>query len=370
MPDPSSDCYSGTKSLLSLDRVGRARTDSESRDRAPPGEGGSEECDRSSARSPIPPARYHLLGTFRLTGGKESGRSRQNRTAVRRRLLLPISILFAVGAVVLPHSGWENHGDRPVVYGFRNGEQLTLDVIPAPRPTGAGVLVIQSGGWESRRSPPSEVRVALRELLDQGIAVIAVRHTDLPTSTIPEAAEDIRRAARFVRSRAEEYHLDGERLGVFGISSGGHLALLLGTRGDAGNPAALDPVDRYPSRVKAVAAVSPPTDLRGWAAAPPPRFQRTPVILRRLTLGPAPAAEVSPVIHVTPRAPATLLIHGDQDELVPIDHSRAIAAALGQAGVSHKFVEIRHGGHALAKEHVMGAVTNWFGQRLSSGQGL
>jgi acetyl esterase/lipase len=286
-----------------------------------------------------------------------------------RWLLLPFSILCAFGAVILPHAGLSLHRTGPVVYGCRGEEQLTLEVFPAARPTGAGVLVIQSGGWESQPSQPAELLTTLPGFLSNGITVITVRHTNAPDATVVDAAADVRRAARFVRSRAAEYHLDGERLGVFGVSSGGHLALLLGTDGDDGNPAAVDPVDRYSCRVKAVAAVCPPTDLREWAADPPAAFREMPAILRRLSLSPAQAAAVSPRIRVTPRSPATLLIHGDRDELVPIDHSRATAAALGQAGVRCELVEVRQGGHALAREQFMGTVARWFGQELAGASG-
>lgn len=72
---------------------------------------------------------------------------------------------------------------------------------------------------------------------------------------------DMRRSVRFIRQHANDYGVDPNRIGVFGGSAGGHLALLLGTTGDSGDPSASDPVLRESSRVAAVVANFPPTDL-------------------------------------------------------------------------------------------------------------
>src|SRR5258708_39480058 len=72
------------------------------------------------------------------------------------------------------------------------------------------------------------------------------------------------RAVRFVRSRADQYRIDPERIGMTGASAGGHLSLMLGTTGTAGNSEAKDPVDRFSSRVQAVACFYPPTDFLNY----------------------------------------------------------------------------------------------------------
>ena len=76
---------------------------------------------------------------------------------------------------------------------------------------------------------------------------------------------DVRRAVRFIRQHAGEYGVDPNRIGVFGGSAGGQLALLLGTTADSGDPSASDAVLRESSRVAAVVAYFPPTDLSRWA---------------------------------------------------------------------------------------------------------
>src|SRR5205814_4046455 len=67
----------------------------------------------------------------------------------------------------------------------------------------------------------------------------------------------------FIHAHAAEYHVDANRLGVFGGSAGGHLSLMLGLAPQAANPSA-DGVDRMPATVRAVAAWFPPTDFLNY----------------------------------------------------------------------------------------------------------
>ena len=120
---------------------------------------------------------------------------------------------------------------------------------------------------------------------------------------------DMRRAVRFIRQHAGEYGVDPNRIGVFGGSAGGQLALLLGTTADSGDPSAADPVLRESSRVAAVVAYFPPTDLSRWA-----NRRAFPAI----TLTEAEAAQYSPIRFVSPGAAPSLIVHGDADTTVPM----------------------------------------------------
>ena len=65
-------------------------------------------------------------------------------------------------------------------------------------------------------------------------------HGSQPRFIIPEITQDMHRAVRFVRSRADQYKFDPQRIGITGASAGGHLSLMLGTTGTAGNSEAKD----------------------------------------------------------------------------------------------------------------------------------
>ena len=141
------------------------------------------------------------------------------------------------------------------------GMALTFDVLKPATANGAGVLFMVSGGWVSSWSPPEQTATRFEALLDGGFTVFAVRHGSSPLFKVPDAVDDVRRATRYIKANAREWGVDPDRLGVFGGSAGGHLSLMLGTTGDAGDPAASDPVLRESSKVAAVVAYFPPVDL-------------------------------------------------------------------------------------------------------------
>ena len=67
----------------------------------------------------------------------------------------------------------------------------------------------------------------------------------------------MQRAIRTVRSRAAEWNIDPQRIGVIGFSAGGQLAALAATRFDSGNTGAADPIDRENSKPAFQALIYP-----------------------------------------------------------------------------------------------------------------
>jgi acetyl esterase/lipase len=63
-----------------------------------------------------------------------------------------------------------------------------------------------------------------------------VVHGSQPRFTVEEIIAAIHRAVRFVRSRAESFGIDPGKLGITGSSAGGHLGLMVVTRGGPGKP--------------------------------------------------------------------------------------------------------------------------------------
>src|SRR5262249_49343539 len=97
-------------------------------------------------------------------------------------------------------------------------------------------------------------------LLRRGYTVFAVYHVSQPQATVMEITDDVNRAVRYVRHNARQYGVDPQRLGVTGGSAGGHLSLMLATRGGPGSKGP-DPIDAESSAVQAVAIFYPVTDL-------------------------------------------------------------------------------------------------------------
>ena len=249
-----------------------------------------------------------------------------------------------------------------VVYGYKDdGLALMLDVYRSARPNGAGVIAIASGQWQSSVELAQVFAQAAPALNARGFAVFVVRHGSRPKYPLSSVVADMRRSVRFIHQHAKEYGVDPDRIGVFGNSSGGHLALLLGTTGDSGNPSASDLVLRESSRVAAVVANYPGTDLARLAVQQP-----------FLNITAAEAAEFSPIRFVSPGSAPSLIAHGDADTSVPIVHGETMYAALMKAGVLASFIRIKGAEHGFAGaapadlERVYAAMVQWFERHLGS----
>jgi acetyl esterase/lipase len=233
-------------------------------------------------------------------------------------------------------------------------------VIKPQNANGSAVLYMVSGGWVSRWAAP-ETRVAqFKALLDSGITVIPIHHGSAPRFKVPEAHADVKRALRHITYNAASYGIDAKRLGVFGGSAGGHLSLMLGLNGDNGDAAATDPVLKAPARIKAVVAYYPPDDLRRLTG-PNERFPA-------LDFPNEQAAAISPILFADGKDPATLIVHGDADELVNIASGQRMYDALKAAGAKTEFVVIKGGDHGFSNQahraEAGAAMAKWFKENL------
>jgi acetyl esterase/lipase len=272
-----------------------------------------------------------------------------------------------------------------VIYARKFGTALTLDVItPKEKANGAAVLVMVSGGWFSAHEGINPANYG--ELLGRGYTVFAVVHGSQPRFTIPEAVADVNRAARFVRSRAKQYNIDPDRIGVTGGSAGGHLSLMLGTAGKDGDPNARDPVERASSRVQAVACFFPPTDFLNYGQpgeealgggtlnnfkAPFDFVEMDPKTrsFRQIT-DPEKRREIgraiSPITHVSAKSAPTLILHGDADKLVPIQQAEEFVARMKEAKVPVELVVKKgasHGWPGMAQDQK--TIADWFDKYLA-----
>jgi acetyl esterase/lipase len=277
-----------------------------------------------------------------------------------------VAAVFCVAVSFVPaaFAAEKAHIEPDVVYGHKDGLAMTFDVLKPKEPAnGAGVLFMVSGGWYSVWTPPENLLPRFQSLLDKGFTVFIVRHGSSPKYNIPEIVADVRRGVRFIRKNAARFHVDPQRLGVTGGSAGGHLSLMLGTTGDDGDPKAKDELLRTSDRVAAVVAYYPPTDVRPWVQPDSTYYQRFPA----LRFEAAKADAYSPLLAVSPDDPPTLLIHGDQDQLVPIDHSQKILAEFQKHHVPCELMVIKGAGHGFPKkdqDRVAAARDAWFVEHL------
>jgi acetyl esterase/lipase len=292
--------------------------------------------------------------------------------------------LFASSSVSADEPAFDRKED--VIYARKFGTALTMDIFtPRSRVNGAGIIFAVSGGFRS--SHEAITPAYLRPLLDRGYTVFAVVHGSQPRYTVPEIVEDMNRSVRFIRYHAKDYGIEKDRIGICGASAGGHLSLMLGTAGEKGKPDAKDPVDRESSRVQAVACFFPAADLLNYGQPGREMLRATdhgkpfrPAFdyyeldkdtnvwvhitdtdrLREIT------RKISPITHVSGDDPPTLIIHGDADQLVPIQQSESFVAKMKAAGVTTKLVVKKGAGHGwLGLDKDLLLLADWFDEYLA-----
>jgi len=177
----------------------------------------------------------------------------------------------------------------------------------------------------------------------------------------PAQLEDVKCAIRFLRAKAKEFHIDTARIAVWGDSSGGHIAALLGTTGNVKEFEGTGGWQDFSSRVNAVILVSAPTDLqRAFEEArrlgiseeilAQPRADVEQFIGGRLEESKEKLDRANPIAYVTKDDPPFLLIHGDQDQVVSASNSIWLYEALKAANVPAELQILKGAGHEISSE--------------------
>jgi acetyl esterase/lipase len=153
--------------------------------------------------------------------------------------------------------GFENRRDEPEQardYWVRNIHNPSLTVFPAPkeRANGAAVLIVPGGGHRELVFKAEGIEPA-KYFNDLGVTAFVLKHrlpreTNSPYSLQIHPRQDAQRAMRLIRSRAAEWNLDPQRIGVVGFSAGGEVAALLVYSPTAGDPNTVDVIDRMNCR--------------------------------------------------------------------------------------------------------------------------
>src|SRR5437879_11499352 len=110
----------------------------------------------------------------------------------------------------------------------------------------AAVIVFPGGGY-GFLATNHEGRQIANWLNAMGITAFVLKYRLGPRYHHPVELGDAQRAIRMVRSRAKEFGVLPDKIGVMGFSAGGHLASTTATHFDSGNPQATDPIVRASS---------------------------------------------------------------------------------------------------------------------------
>jgi acetyl esterase/lipase len=229
------------------------------------------------------------------------------------------------------------------------------------------LIWIHGGGWHVAKD--SRLQFLPARVVGRNYVLASIGYRDSNQAHFPAQVQDCKAAIRFLRAHARQYHIDPKRIGVWGVSAGGHLAVLIGTsggvaafEGDGGNA-------HFSSRVAAVCNFSGPADLSTFEGGIPAVKQQVPKLMQEF-LGELPkerpdlVIKASPITYADPTDPPFLIMHGDADPLVEVDQAVRLYEVLQSNRVEVTLAIVKGGGHVFWGPEVDREIDAFFDKHL------
>ena len=226
---------------------------------------------------------------------------------------------------------------KPVIR-LGNVSTPTLTVYsPSGKNTGAAVVVFPGGGYQILAIDLEGTEVC-DWLNSIGVTCVLLKYRVPESGPYPKSSaplQDAQRAVGIVRSHADDWHIDPQRVGVLGFSAGGHLAAALSTHFDQRLYDPVDAADQLSCRPDFAVIIYP-----GYLALAEQNF--------------AP----NPDIHVTDKTPQTFLVQAEDDP-VHVENSIVYFMALKNAKVPAEMHIYANGGHGYGLRRTELPITAW-----------
>jgi acetyl esterase/lipase len=271
------------------------------------------------------------------------------------RLVLLISFLnvFVVTSFAqTPIRLWE--GDAPNAIGKEAIDIPTITPYLAPKniATGAAIIVYPGGGYV-RLSDVKEGSAVAEFLNSIGVTAFVLKYRLGPKYGQPNQLLDASRAMRMVRSRAKEWGIDANRIGILGFSAGGHLASTLATHYDFGNANSTDEIEKISSRPDLQILIYPVVTMGEFTHAGS----------KRNLLGENPSDELvkkySNELQITKDTPPAFIVASVEDKSVPFENSLQYVQALRKNGVPFEFHLYEKGAHGFGLAPTDPILSTW-----------
>ena len=231
---------------------------------------------------------------------------------------------------------------------------ITMHLPITVNSTRAAVVVLPGGGYH-RLAEDHEGRQIARWLNSYGVAAYIVKYRHAGKGYgYPAPQDDAQRAMQIVRSKAGQWELDANKIGVLGFSAGGHLASTVTTLFDTEYGMAGDASDNVSSRPDFSVLCYPVISMTQWF---------THRGSKRNLLGEQPDAELvklmSTELQVTEKTPPVFLLHADDNREVWPENSIAFYTALRKVKVKAELHIYEKGGHGFGLGQGKGPVESW-----------
>jgi len=278
-----------------------------------------------------------------------------------RHALILLTALLATTPLIAQRGGasperiklWT--GDAPGAMGQQDEDIPTLDLylVPPERAVGTAVVVCPGGGYRNLAIDHEGEQIA-RWWNSLGVSAFVLRYRLGPKYHHPVELGDAQRALRWVRSRAEQYGVQPDRIGIMGFSAGGHLASSAATLFDKGQAAAADPIDRLSSRPDFAVLGYPVISMTTEYV-----HQGSKNNLLGESPDPALAEHLSTELQVTSETPPTFLFHTNEDTVVPAENSVLFYLALRRAKIPAELHIYERGPHGVGLAWSDAVLSSW-----------
>ena len=235
---------------------------------------------------------------------------------------------------------------------YSNIHRPTLTVFAPAKTAGTAVIYAPGGGYVRVAAGVNGGEV-VKWLNAAGVTVFMLKYRHAEYGA-PAPLQDALRALRIVRSRAAEWGVRPDRVGMLGGSAGGHLTASAGTLFDAPEGrtgATLDGVSARPDFMVLIFPVITMQDPFAHGTS------------RRALLGENPGAEAgkrwSPDEQVTAATTPTFLVHTTEDNVAVVENSLLFYQAMRRAKAPIEMHLYQRGPHGAGMDPKLGPVSEW-----------
>lgn len=209
------------------------------------------------------------------------------------------------------------------------------------------VIFIHGGGWmhNDKYADMGYMKKTVAEIVANGFALASIDYRFSTQAVFPAQIQDCNQAISFLYDNADKYGLDRSKFAVIGFSAGGHLASMVGLARNNNVDAFFVPRASRFFQIKAVIDFYGPSDLLLFPGSDNAKSAEA------LLIGAAPFERpdlskiASPVTYVDKNDPPFLIIHGEKDDMVPLNQSRLLSSWLKIAGVPNELIIVKDAPH-------------------------
>ncbi|WP_231433813.1 MULTISPECIES: alpha/beta hydrolase [unclassified Chryseobacterium] len=247
------------------------------------------------------------------------------------------------------------------IYRPKNSENTKLPV----------VIYVHGGAWVEGDKviyADNYVENTILKLLKKNHAVISVNYRLVSEDVhFPTPVQDTKDAVRWVRKNADEYNLDENNIGMWGVSAGAHLSLLSAYTEDK-DFVGDSRLSQYSAKVNYVVDNFGPVDMNRLlhTRATKPLLLTVGLISKKIIdlrgklikgitgldikENKKEVVEIcktiSPLTYTQNTVP-TLILHGNKDKIAPVRHSKRLNKMLNKENTEHKFIIVKKGNHGF-----------------------